>query len=104
MIDEYFLERIKTSLHDEYGDRLRGVVLHGSEARGNAKEDSDIDFLVLLDGPVILGGDLKRIIHALYPLQLEVFRPLDATPVDVRVYEEGEYALYRNAKKEGVIL
>jgi predicted nucleotidyltransferase len=44
-------------------------VLYGSEARGTAHPDSDVDLLVLLRGPVSLGKDLKTIIDALYPLQ-----------------------------------
>lgn len=96
------LTRIKTRLEAVYGDRLRGVVLYGSEARGDAGPDSDIDVLVLLIGPVAFGKELRTIIDALYPLQLEVFRPLDATPVDVSVYEAGEFALYRNVRREGI--
>jgi predicted nucleotidyltransferase len=33
----------------EYGDRIRGVILYGSVARGTAVEDSDIDLLVVID-------------------------------------------------------
>jgi len=96
------LRRIKTLLEPAFGSRLRGVVLYGSEARGEATSDSDIDVLVLLTGPVALGRDLRTIIDVLYPLQLEVERPIHAMPVDVEVYEAGEFALYRNAKKEGI--
>jgi predicted nucleotidyltransferase len=96
------LNRIKTLLEPAFGSRLRGVVLYGSEALGEATPDSDIDVLVLLPGPIALGRDLRTIIHALYSLQLEVERPPHAMPVDVEVYEAGEFALYRNAKKEGI--
>jgi predicted nucleotidyltransferase len=33
----------------EYGDRIRGITLFGSVARGTAVEDSDIDLLVVID-------------------------------------------------------
>jgi predicted nucleotidyltransferase len=97
------LRRVKALLENAFGDRLRGVVLYGSEARGEATPDSDIDILVLLIGPVALGRDLRTIIHVLYPLQLEVERPIHAVPVDIAVYEAGEFALYRNAKREGIL-
>jgi uncharacterized protein len=97
------LERIKTSLAAAFGNRLRGVVLYGSEARGEATPDSDMDILVLVTGPVVLGRDLRIIIDALYPLQLEIERPIHAMPVDITTYEAGEFALYRNAKKEGIL-
>jgi predicted nucleotidyltransferase len=96
------LDRIKTRLEAVYGERLRGVVLYGSEARGDAGPDSDIDVLVLLAGPVALGKELRVIIDALYPLQLEMDRVLEAIPVDEADYHRGEYAFYRNVQKEGI--
>ena len=98
------LQRIKHDLAEAYGPRLRGVVLFGSEARGDAEPDSDIDVLVLLDGPVVLWDELAVCIHALYPLVLELNgRPIDVIPVDVKEYEAQEYALYRNANSEGLL-
>jgi predicted nucleotidyltransferase len=98
------LNRIKNCLRDAYGDRLQGVVLYGSEARGEAEEDSDIDLLVLLSGPVQFGKDLRTNIDVLYDLQLEVIRPIHAMPVDVEAFRAGKYAVYRNAKREGIFV
>jgi hypothetical protein len=61
-----------------------------------------VDILVLLVGPVVLGQELNKIIEALYPLQLEMNRVLEAFPVDEADYLRGEYAWYRNAQKEGI--
>jgi len=101
---EELLNRIKDRLQDAYGDRLQGVILYGSEARGDAEPDSDIDLLVLLRGPIALWNDIRTNVHALYDLQLEVIRPIHAMPVDVKAFRAGEYALYRNVKKEGISL
>ena len=98
------LARIKSRLQAVYGDRLRGVVLYGSEARGQATPDSDVDILVLLTGPVALGCELRTVIEALYPLQLETDRVLEAFPVDAADYLRGDYAWYRNAQQEGIQL
>ena len=98
------LARIKSRLQVVYGDRLRGVVLYGSEARGEATPDSDVDILALLAGPVALGRELHTIIEALYPLQLAMDRVLEAFPVDEADYLRGEHAWYRNAQKEGIQL
>ena len=103
-LDQTARRRIHELLADCFGDRLQGVVLYGSEARGTAVSDSDADLLVLLRGPVALGRDLKAIIEVLYPLQLEMERPIHALPVDAAEYAAGEFALYRNARREGVLV
>ncbi|MEW6261719.1 MAG: nucleotidyltransferase domain-containing protein [Thermodesulfobacteriota bacterium] len=99
---EAFLRRVKALLAEAFGERLQGVVLYGSEARGEAQPDSDIDLLVLLSDVADWGDDLEIIIETLYDLQLEVFRPISAHPVDYDAFTAGACALYRNARKEGI--
>ncbi len=53
---------------DLFGRGLLGVVVFGSWARGELREDSDIDLLVVLDGAL----DLTR----------ELYRAWDESPVD----------------------
>lgn len=43
-----------------YGERLRGLYLFGSHARGEAGPDSDIDLLVVLDRVPHYYGELQR--------------------------------------------
>lgn len=97
------LERVKSILAKTFADRLRGVLLYGSEARNEAETDSDIDLLVLLDGPVDSHADSWACIKALYPLVLELERPIHALPVDIDEYNAQEFPLYRNAREEGVL-
>lgn len=55
---------LKAGLRALYGDRLKGVYLYGSYARGEADPESDLDVLVVLDridhyaGEVIRTGQL----------------------------------------------
>jgi len=104
MNKQYLLEEIRSRLAAVYKQRLRGVVLHGSEARGDARPDSDIDVLVLLEGPVAFGRELRTSIHALYPMTLELGRPMSPTPVSIEEYETCDCPLYRNAHREGIVL
>ena len=49
MIASRVLDELKERLSAAYGERLHAVVLFGSEARGDARPDSDIDVLVVLE-------------------------------------------------------
>ena len=104
MTQAELLQRIKERLQELYGPRFRGLVLYGSVARGDAGEISDIDALCLLEGPDT-GNDLWAITEALYPLQLEFpDHDLHVIPVDVAEYEAGDFSLFREASREGVLV
>ncbi len=96
------LPEIKSRLEEAYGQRLRGVVLYGSQARGDARPDSDIDILVLLDGPVQDWVDLRRATDAIYPLILQHGVIIDAHPVDAELFDQKESPLYALAYREGI--
>jgi len=96
------LDEIKNRLKKAHGRRLAGVVLYGSEARGQAGQDSDVDVLVLLEEPIDYGRDLETNLDALYPLSLEIGRRISAKPVSAKEYETVDCPLYRNAHREGI--
>jgi predicted nucleotidyltransferase len=98
------LQKCRAMLQTLYGTRLKGVVLYGSCARGTEEAESDIDLMVLLEGPVQTAREIRRIWEVLYPLQLESERLLSIMPVDAVLYDQSAYALYRQAKGEGVTL
>ena len=103
MDGQELLAAIKQRLLIAHGRRLRAVVLYGSEARGEAQPDSDLDVLVLLNGPIDYGKDLRTNINALYDLVLALERPISAKPVDIAAHEAAEYPLYQHAKAEGLV-
>lgn len=104
MLTEELRKEIRSRLKAAFRERLQGVLLYGSTARNEAREGSDLDLMVLLDGPVRLGRDLDTIVQALYPVQLEIDAPIHATPVSKQVFEAGEFGVYRSARREGVFL
>ena len=100
--DDPILARCRTVLEELYGGRLKGLILFGSAARGDDTPESDIDLLVLLDGPVNGSAEVRRIWHVLYPVQLECDRLISIMPADAESYRKGESALYENVLEEGV--
>ena len=98
------LERCKTALATLYGPRFGGMILYGSLARNEADAGSDIDLLVLLNGPFDTFRELRTIVDVLYPIQLESDRLISAKPAPVDEFEHGAVQLYRNVKREGVFV
>lgn len=104
MLSPEVRKEIRARLEAAFRDRFKGALLFGSEARGEAQEDSDLDVMVLLREPVELGKDLETIIEALYPLQLNVDRPIHAFPVPSKAFKAGTHGLYRRVQREGLYL
>lgn len=102
--DDPILLQCRSTLRTLYGNRLKGLVLYGSCARGTDNVDSDIDLMVLLQGPVDPAHEIRQIWEVLYPIPLESERLLSFIAVDAAFYERGGYALHRHAKAEGVSL
>ena len=98
------LTRCKTALASYYGPQFKGLVLYGSMARHQASPASDIDLLVLLGQPFDYFRELRQVIELLYPIQLESEQLISAKPAPLDDFERGSIQLYRNAKREGVLL
>ena len=63
--------RVEARLRELYGERLRGLVLYGSHARGEADDGSDVDLLVLLDEVDDFWRELRAIRGVTAELSLE---------------------------------
>ena len=104
MVAAEVLQRCKVILENNYQSQFKGLILYGSVARNQASAASDIDLLVLLGQPIDYFKELRKIIDLLYPVQLESEQLISAKPVPVDEFEHGTIQLYRNAKREGVVV
>ena len=85
---------------DRYGDRIESIILFGSVARGEAKEDSDIDILVV--------GDVSlELVEVSFPILLEYGELISAKNMEKDRFDfaakEG-HSFVRNVLREGVVL
>jgi uncharacterized protein len=80
------------------------LVLFGSQARGEAKPDSDVDLLVVLRSPVDVDAEIQRtsLLNQHFCLEYEVLiSPFFMSEVDTH---EPRSPLLMNIRKEGVEL
>ncbi len=100
----HILQQIKaTVLATDPGATL---ILYGSYARGDYREDSDIDILVLLDKERITNDDRERIGYPLYHLAREtdteinpIFYTRNTWDTRLRITP-----FYKNVTKDGIYL
>lgn len=87
-----------------YGPRLVRLVLFGSQARGEADPGSDIDVLVVLEGPVRPGSEIARTGETTAGMSLENNVVISCTFISADRFEREESPLMINVRREGVLV
>ena len=80
------------------------VILYGSEARGESRNDSDIDLLLLLDKDVITLEDKMNLTAPLYDIELETGVQINPFIESSNVWGKRFTPFYENVMREGIIL
>ena len=101
---EEILKKAKAVLQKIYGKRLKGVILYGSYARGEAVEGSDIDLIVLLDNMENPIDELEKCSIQIHQLDLAYDTLISLLPFDLNQYNTRKLPIIMNAKKEGILL
>ncbi len=100
---DHILQLIKKSITSTDPDAT--LILYGSYARGDNKETSDIDILVLVDKDKITWDDQKRISYPLYDIELDT-----GIIISPFIYSKKGWAnhkvtpFYENILREGKLL
>ena len=98
------VNRIREILHRVAPDTQ--AILYGSEARGDARPDSDIDVLILLDKDRISMDDEERITGGLYDIELDTGVMINPKVITRKQWNLAEKftLFYRNVMREGIAL
>ncbi len=78
--------------------------LYGSRARGDAKESSDWDVLILVNKSKISFSDETNFMNAIYDLELEIGEVLSPLIYSKHEWKKkyAETSLFENIKREGI--
>jgi len=98
------LQLIKSSVHATEPDAI--IVLYGSYARGDQKENSDIDILILIDKDKITPADAERVAYPLYEIEFETGKIISPLILSRKNWETKHRItpFYKNVRKEGIVL
>lgn len=101
---QHILQMIRQKVNEL--DNTAEVILYGSRARGDNKQDSDWDVMILLNRKNVDKKVEQTFRHHLFDIELEI-----GVPVSVFVYSksdwEGKYSitpLFQSIKKEGILI
>ncbi|RLE01542.1 MAG: nucleotidyltransferase domain-containing protein [Candidatus Aminicenantes bacterium] len=98
------LKELKEELQTIYGKRLKKVILYGSWVRNQATEDSDIDISFVLEGEVIPGKEIDRVISIINEINLRYGVLISIYPVSEEKFRVVNSPLLLNIREEGITI
>lgn len=96
------LKEFSSALHERYGDRYVRLWLYGSQARGDAHSESDLDLLLVLRDVTRPTREIDRIADILAEFNLRHHVLLSVLPVDEKTLDSSNGPFWRNVRREGV--
>lgn len=96
------LKELEHSLRELYGERAPVVKVYGSQARGEATADSDIDVLLIYPGKVRPGREIQRLRDILAEINLRYQELISVLPVSEKDYQGRMTPFWVHIRREGV--
>lgn len=99
---EHILRDFRRAVEKVYGSKLKNIILYGSYAAGRATKDSDIDLAIVLEGEVVAGEEIDRLIDIITEINLNYGALISVYPVSETNYAVTNSPLLLNLRREGV--
>jgi predicted nucleotidyltransferase len=98
------LSELQEQLQALYGPRLVRLVLYGSQARGDAAPGSDIDVMVVLEGPVDAFTEIERAGDVTASLSLQYDVVISCFYISAERFAHEQSTLLTNVRHQGIIV
>jgi uncharacterized protein len=99
-ISKVFIEKMK----NRYGEKLSKVILYGSYARGEQHEESDIDFMVILNDSKLQPEKVGIVGQLITEIKEQFNVIISILPVTIDRYMSSDRLFYKNVRREGIVI
>jgi uncharacterized protein len=96
------LSQLKEYVDQCYGDRLKHLILFGSQSRNEATPDSDIDVMLVLAGTDNAYSEYDRMSQFVADLCLEYDVLISCVLIPEHVFQTRKTPLLLNVRREGI--
>lgn len=96
------MNELKVGFQATYGDRLKGIYLYGSYARGEADPESDVDVLVVLESYDRYSAEIGRTSRLISTLCLKYSVSVSRVFVSEVKWRSYDSPFLRNARSEAI--
>lgn len=96
------LADLRRGLERLYRDRLRGMYLFGSHARGEQEWDSDLDLLIVLDQIAAYGAEIDRTSELVSSVSLRHGMSVSRVFVTENAWRDAQSGFLSEVRKEAI--